>query len=45
MARRASAIKSLSSVLNREWGSEEEILEERKQKNSQLHLQLPLYQG
>jgi DNA sulfur modification protein DndC len=43
MTRRASAIKSLSSVLNREWGSEEEILEERRQKISQLQLQLPQY--
>ena len=43
MTRRAGAIKSLSTVLNREWGSEEEVLEERRQKISQL--QLPQHQG
>lgn len=36
MTRRASAFKALNSVLNREWGSEAEVVDAEKEKNETL---------
>ncbi len=43
MTRRASAFKALNSVLNREWGSEAEVVDAEKEKNETLR-QLRLVQ-